>query len=309
MRAWISIYLKGLAMGAADIIPGVSGGTIALIVGIYDRLVTAIASLDPRVVTHLRRPTDPTARSAFFAELIDMDLPFLLVLGAGIGTAFLGISRVILIVFQAYPAAVNAFFFGLIAASAFVIYRDVSIDTPGRFVVSFIGFTLAFVVAGLAATGTDGSLPVVLVAGAIAISAMVLPGISGAAFLYLLGQYEFLLDALRGTVDGLIALVTGGSAGEFAESSIVVGTFLVGAVVGLLTTAHAVAFALSRYRIATLAFLTSLMVGALRLPLEEIHSELGIPGAIELAWLAGVALIGVLAVVALDRATGSLEYV
>lgn len=309
MRAWIAIYLKGLAMGAADMIPGVSGGTIALIVGIYDRLVRAIASLDPRVLRHLLAIHRAQNRRRFGGRLLEMDVPFLLVLGAGIGTAVLVLSRVILAVFEAVPAHVNAFFFGLIAASAVVIFRDVRVDTPGRIGVSLVGFLIAFTIAGLAAKGTEGRLSVVFFVGAVAISAMVLPGISGAAFLYLFGQYEFLLGALRETVDGLVGLVLGGAGASFVDSGVVVGTFLAGAIVGLLTTAHIVAFALSRYKMATLAFLTSLMVGALRLPLEEIHAILGIPDPLESLTLLAVAIGGGLAVWALDRSTGSLEYV
>lgn len=308
MRAWIGIYVKGLFMGTADMIPGVSGGTIALIVGVYDRLVKAIASLDPRVLTQLRGIHHPSTRQALFDRLRDMDLPFLVVLGAGIATAVIILSRVILAIFQAYPAHVNAFFFGLISASALLIYRDITLDTPGRVGVSLAGFLLAFFIAGLAADGGNGSLLVVFAVGAIAISAMVLPGISGAAFLYLFGQYEFLLDALRETVDGVVGFVTGENPASIGESGIVVVTFLVGAVLGLLTTAHLVAYALSKYRIATLAFLTSLMVGALRLPVDEVYRELGTPSVGIMLTLIAVAIVGMLAVAALDRVTESLQY-
>lgn len=305
MHSWLSIYLKGVCMGAADIVPGVSGGTIALIVGIYDRLVTAIASLDPRVLTHLGHATDPSHRQAFLDELRAMDLPFLLVLGAGIGTAFLVISRVILIVFETYPAYVNAFFFGLIAASAVIIYRDVDIENLGRVIVGIVGFALAFYVSGIAAGGDGGSLPIVFGAGAIAISAMILPGISGAAFLYILGQYEFLLDALRTTVDGFIAV---DFSSDVVDAGTVVGTFMIGAVLGLLTISHIIAWALANYRQATLVFLVSLMVGALRLPIEEAHGIVGTPSLAESTGLVVVAVVGILAVWVLDRATGSLDY-
>ena len=287
-------------MGAADIIPGVSGGTIALIVGIYDRLVRAIAALDPRIMRHVMEP------GRFVEELRAMDLPFLLVLGAGIMTAVLLVSRVILVVFLAYPAQVNAFFFGLIAASAIVIFRDVTVNTVGRGATALSGFLIAFFVAGLAAGGGFHSRPVLFLAGAIAISAMILPGISGAAFLYILGQYEFLLDALRQTVDGVLTLEF---AGDTVDALTAVVIFLSGAVIGLLTTAHVVAWALARSRQATMAFLVSLMVGALRLPVEEIYAITGVPGGLTAGGLLLTALIGVAVVLVLDRATGSLEYV
>lgn len=309
MRAWLGIYFKGLAMGIADTIPGVSGGTIALIVGIYDRLVTAIASLDPRVLSELLEIHRAEARGQIVDEINRMDVPFLIVLGIGIMTAILVLSRGILIVFQTYPAEVNAFFFGLIGASAIIIYRDVELNTPPRVLASLVGFLLAFFIAGLAADGGNGTLPIVFVAGAIAISAMVLPGISGAAFLYILGQYEFLLDELHRTVDGVLSLLTGGSPTNLVESSIVVITFIVGAMIGLLTTAHVVSFAFDRYPVPTLAFLTSLMVGALRLPIEEIHGEIGTPAVMEASILLVIVILGALVVMGLDWATESLDYV
>lgn len=309
MRAWIAIYLKGLCMGAADMIPGVSGGTIALIVGIYERLVRAIAAIDPRMARDLLHLHRPAGRQRLRTNLVAIDLPFLLLLGAGIGTAVLGLSRIIIAALEAYPAEVNAFFFGLIGASAVIIFRDVTIDTPGRALIGFVGFTIAFVLSGAAADGLGASLPIVFIAGAIAISAMILPGISGAAFLYILGQYEHMLDALRTVTDGAIAFLTGGTESEFAEASLVVATFLVGAVIGLLTTARIVSWALARYRIATLAFLVSLMVGALRLPIEEAYAAVGVPSGLEWVGILFAAGIGAGLVLGLDRATGSLEYV
>lgn len=308
MRAWVTIYLKGVCMGAADMIPGVSGGTIALIVGIYDRLVHAIAALDPRVLGLLPRARTQAGREAFIERLRDMDIPFLLVLGGGVGTAVLLLSRVILTIFQTFPAQINAFFFGLIAASALVIYRDVAIDTPRRIAVAIAGFLLAFIVSGMATTGGSGSLPIVFLAGVIAISAMILPGISGAAFLYILGQYEFLLGALTSFVDALLGFATGGVAGDAVGPGLVVGTFLIGAVLGLVTIARIISWALEHYRMATLGFLVSLMVGALRMPIERIYEVSGFPTAFEGLGIAAAAIMGIAAVYALDRATGSLEY-
>lgn len=306
MRAWVIVYLKGVCMGAADIVPGVSGGTIALIVGIYDRLVAAIASLDPRALGHLRRLHTTDGRGALLDASEAMDLPFLVVLGAGIGTAVLVVSRVILFLFRTYPALINAFFFGLIGASALLIFRDVQVNTAGRAFVGIVGFLLAFVIAGLATgQGTGGSLPIVFAAGAIAISAMILPGISGAAFLYILGQYDYLLAALWTFIDA----VSGRSTEPILESGIVVGTFLVGAVLGLLTTARIVSWALRSYRMATLVFLVSLMAGALRMPVEEAYAVLGIPGIVDAVGLILAAGVGAIAILVLDQATGSLDYV
>lgn len=309
MHAWLAIYLKGVCMGAADIVPGVSGGTIALIVGIYERLVRAIASLHPRSLRHLRTVHTQAGRSAFLDELYKMDVGFLLVLGLGIMSAVLVVSRVILFAFTTYPAHVNAFFFGLIAASAVIIGRDVTFTTTRRLLVALAGFTVAFVVSGTAAGSGAANLPTVFLAGAIAISAMILPGISGAAFLYILGQYEYLLDALRTFVDASLAIIVGGSPARVLDAGIVVGTFMIGAFLGLLTTARIVSWALAHYRMATMAFLVSLMIGALRMPVIEIRTAVGMPGVLEGLTLVLVVIVGAAAVLALDRWTGSLEYV
>ncbi len=309
MREWVGIYLKGFCMGAADIVPGVSGGTIALITGIYDRLVDAIAAIDPRILGHLPTVHEPDSRRSLWNALRAMDLPFLLVLAAGMATAVLLVSRVILHAFDAYPAALNAFFFGLIGASAIVIYRDVSLETPRQVVVAIAGFLIAFTVSGMAGTGAGGSLPIVFLAGAIAISAMILPGISGAAFLYILGQYEYLLGQLSAFVDAVIGLTGGESIGTVVESGIVVATFMTGAVIGLLTMARIVSWALAHYRIATLAFLVSLMVGALRMPVEAILVVTSRPTGLELGGIVLAAVVGAAAVLVLDWYTDSLDYV
>lgn len=297
-------------MGAADMVPGVSGGTIALIVGIYDRLIGALAGADPRLLRHVPYLHRRSRRREFIGGLRAMDIGFLLALGAGMGTAVLLISRVIGIALEAYTVPVYAFFFGLIAASAVVLFRDVHLDTIGRLATAVIGFSVAFLIAG--ATGTDGGggLVGVFVAGAIAISAMVLPGISGAVFLLLLGQYEFMLEALTETIDGVLGLLVGAGPNEaLIEAGFVVLTFLVGATVGLLTMARIVGWALEHHRMATMIFLVSLMVGALRLPTEAIIADVG---AMTVGTIGMVGLwigIGMGSVLILDYYSDTLTYV
>lgn len=308
MREWLSIYLKGVCMGAADIVPGVSGGTIALIAGIYDRLIAAIAALDPRVLADVPGVANAEGRTHLREELRAMDVPFLLVLGAGVGTAFVFMSQVITAAFKAYPAVLNGFFFGLIAASAVVIYRITDLDTPGRIAVLVVGAVLAFLISGATETGGQGSLVLVFLAGAIAICAMVLPGISGAAFLYILGQYQYMLSALTDLIEGVLAVPGGGSLGGVLAPGVTVVVFLAGATLGLLTMARIVKRALERNRAATLGFLVGLMIGALRLPVEEAAQATdtwtaGLLVATALATLAGIAVI-----LAFDRYSESLDY-
>lgn len=308
MREWLSIYLKGVCMGAADIVPGVSGGTIALIAGIYDRLIGAIAALDPRILFSVFTLSSTDGRAEFRDDLLAMDIPFLLVLGSGIGTAFLLMSRIITAAFDTFPAVLNGFFFGLIAASAIVIYRITHVDTAGRIAALVFGAVLAFLVSGTAETGGEASLLLIFLAGAIAISAMVLPGISGAAFLYILGQYQFMLDSLNGFIDALVSLPQGGTIEAILDPGVPVVVFLTGAAVGLLTMARIVERAFERNRMATLGFLVGLMIGALRLPVEEAarETEVWTPSLVLAVGLATA--IGIVVVLALDRYSDSLDY-
>ncbi len=308
MREWVVIYLKGVCMGAADIVPGVSGGTIALITGIYDRLIAAIAALDPRIVATVPALASADGRARFRDDLLGMDVPFLLVLGAGVGTAVLAMSQVIHAAFEAYPAVLNGFFFGLIAASAVVIYRVTDVDTPGRIGALLVGAILAFVVSGTAESDGQASLALVFLAGAIAISAMVLPGISGAAFLYILGQYEYMLGSLTELIDALIGLLDGGSSAAVVEPGIVVVVFMTGAVVGLLTMARVVKRAFERNRMATLGFLVGLMVGALRMPVERAAEATEVWTAGLLVVIVVAVVVGAALVLGFDYYTDSLDY-
>ncbi|WP_418886475.1 DUF368 domain-containing protein [Halapricum desulfuricans] len=310
MYSWLSVYLKGVAMGMADSIPGVSGGTIAFITGIYERLITAITNLDPNAFALLGGVGSSSGRRRLYERLVEMDVPFLVVLGTGIVTAVVAMSRVVYGALQQAPGATFAFFFGLIAASAIVLYDQLSLSTPGRIVAAVAGFALAFLVSGVTA-GADGihTLPIVFVSGAIAIVAMILPGVSGAFFLVLLGQYEYLTGTLTAFVDGAIAALLGErSIASLLDPATTVVTFVGGAVIGVVTVAHAIRWALNRYRAATLSFLVSLMVGALRLPVIEMRANVETLSLAAVAPLALAVLAGGGAVLALDHYTDDLSY-
>jgi putative membrane protein len=306
VRAWLTVYLKGLAMGAADSVPGVSGGTIALITGIYERLIDALTSLDLRVLDRIPELGSADGRRGFFAELRGMDLFFLVVLGLGVGTAIVTISRVVHVALETARPQTFAFFFGLIAASAVVLYDQLAVRTPLEIGSAVAGFLIAFFVTGVSdGAGFGHALPLIFLAGAVAISAMVLPGISGAFLLILLGQYEYLTGVLTDLVDGVLALGAGDLVGNLA----IVATFGGGAVIGLFTVAHVVRRALDEYREATIAFLVSLMVGSLRLPLVEVLGGVD-PATLPAVTTAfGAALAGALAVLLLDYYTEDLSTV
>ncbi|MDY6769025.1 MAG: DUF368 domain-containing protein, partial [Candidatus Nanohaloarchaea archaeon] len=254
LRAWLVVYLKGVAMGAADTVPGVSGGTIALITGIYERLVSAVSALDHRLLHRLSRLAVHGERGRVVEELVDRDLPFLLVLGAGVASAVVVLSRFMHTALVQFPVATNALFLGLIGASAVVLYGEVAVDTAWRAAAAVTGFVLAVLVTGVSGNGGLGhALPVVFAAGAVASAAMLLPGISGAAFLYILGQYTFMTGRLERFVDAVLTFPA--APATLAADAAVVLTFLAGVGTGLVTVAHAVRWALDRERAATMAFL------------------------------------------------------
>ncbi len=309
---WLIIFLKGLCMGAADTVPGVSGGTIALITGIYERLVTAITELNPALLLYLPKLYDSTRRAQFRQKFSAMDGPFLVVLAAGIGSAVAGLSSIMhrAVTTPLLAAPTFAFFFGLIAASAIVLYRYVTVDSLTRLGVGVVGILIAAGLAGTAAerVATDPSLIVIFLAGAIAIAAMVLPGISGAFILLLLGLYTYMSGIPAGFITTLFAVAGGANPAILVDQGIPLVVFLTGAGIGLVTIAHAVRWALDHYRDATLTFLVALMIGALRAPIERIQ-ETGVDWTpLLIASALGTGLFGVLAVFVLDRFTDDLDY-
>jgi len=309
VREWAAVYLKGAAMGAADAVPGVSGGTIALITGIYERLVGAIAALDPEAAVALLpllpRLGSRNAREELRGSLTDMEVPFLLVLGVGVLSAVVTVANAVDVAYHQYPGLTFSFFFGLIAASVVVLLGEVSVETPGRVAAGVAGFTLAFVVSGLSQGNVlPGGLAVLFVTGAVAICAMVLPGVSGSLILLTFGKYETMTGAVSDATDALFA----GALGDAVDPLSILVVFSVGALVGILTFARAVEWALDHYRAATLTFLVALMVGALRAPAIEIADATAAWTAAAVAPLVAAGLVGAGAVLLLDATTDDLDY-
>lgn len=296
-------------MGAADAVPGVSGGTIALITGIYERLIRAVTALDPSILLDVPSLYRGKQRREFWAALLDMDVPFLIALGSGMLTSVIILARLVQAALSTVPGPTFAFFFGLIGASAIVLAERHWITRPGPMVAGVVGFILAFLVAGETATEAfPHTLPIIFGSGLLAISGMILPGISGAFILLLLGQYDHMTETLNDFIDQLIVVAQGGAIDALIEQTVIVIVFVIGALLGLFTIAYAVRAALERYREATFAFLVSLMLGALRYPTIQVldtTEEWTVPVTTGL----GVALLaGLGAVLVLDYCTDDLEY-
>ncbi len=223
------VFLKGLAMGLGNIVPGVSGGSIALITGIYPKLIRKISSIR--------------------LSLRSIDFSFLMPLGLGNVAAMFMLANVIAYVLDIVPGPTYAFFFGLILASAVFIYRSEERFSIGNLVFAAVGFVIAFVLSGETANVVVHSPLMTFLSGALSIIALILPGISGAFILLLLGQYEFIITIIKDIV--LFDLVV----------------FGIGGLIGVISFSHLLKKLLASYRGQTLAFLIGLMIGALRLPL------------------------------------------
>jgi putative membrane protein len=277
VREWARTFAIGLCMGSADAVPGVSGGTIALIAGIYGRLIAMINALTPtRIVTFLKALTPLDGgfdlRGALYI-FDEVDGWFGLALVTGIGVAVVAITRAVAYLVDAVPALLFGFFFGLIAVSAVILLRELSIESTFQIAAGVVGFVLAFGLAGEQEFLGTGSLLIVFVAGAVAVSAMILPGISGSLLLVILGQYARMSKTLSDFIDGLARVATGGPAGQLGQDGLVVVTFIAGGFVGVFTIGKVVRTALDRNRTATMTFLVMLVVGALRAPVVATQAE------------------------------------
>jgi len=307
LREWARVYVIGLFMGSADAVPGVSGGTIALIAGIYERLIDAITAVTPtRVIAFLRALTPLNggfSLGSAVAVFEEFDGWFVVALVAGVGTAVIAVTRAVHVLDEAAPIVLFGFFFGLIAASAVILLREISIRTPAAAGAAVAGFVIAFVVSGLGEALSGGGLPIVFLAGAVAVSAMILPGISGSLLLVILSQYTRMSEALSEFLDGLAGVATGDAATEAVTGpGREVVTFIVGGLVGLFTISRVIRAALDTYREPTLAFLVALVVGALRAPVTTLGGEeYGVTWTnADIGTFAGVAVAGAVLVFVLD---------
>ena len=234
----LGVYLRGLMMGAADIVPGVSGGTVAFITGIYDTLLASIRAFDLEFVARLWR-------LQFRSAWEHVNGRFLLALLAGIATSIFSLARLISWLLDNYPVPLWAFFFGLILASAVVLLREVESWDGARVLVLLAGVAAAGAIALAPPASLQLGMAGVFLAGFLAICAMILPGISGSFILVLLGMYGTVLAAVK-SLEVVFILV-----------------FALGAGVGLLCFSRLLHWLLQRYHQATMATLTGFLFGSL----------------------------------------------
>ena len=240
LKEYASLTLRGMAMGAADIVPGVSGGTMAFILGIYEELLHSIRTIGRpeflRAVFRLR------IKEVF--QLLNW--PFLAAVGLGIFISILTLSGMLEWLLVNQPVYIWSFFFGLVLASVFTVSVRVGRWTPTAFLLLALGAVIAYWIVGLVPAQTPNTWWFLLLSGALASCAMILPGISGAFILVILGKYQYVLSAVN------------------QRDMVTIGLVAVGAAIGLVTFAQVLSWLFKRYHDLTVAVLIGLMVGSLR---------------------------------------------
>ena len=238
MKFKLDLFLKGVFMGIAEIIPGVSGGTIAFITGIYEELINSIKSINASSLKLLL-----SFKLSLFWKQINGS--FLLTLLVGMLTSILALSRVIVFLIEEHPFKIWGFFFGLIIASTIVIFYQIKSVNSKVFIAALIGLIISSYIALEAPSSTPNSNLFIFLSGAIAISAMILPGISGSFILVFLSKYEFILNSLNNF--------------DIAVISVFVG----GCVVGLVTFSRVFSYLFKKYNDVVISVLVGFLLGSL----------------------------------------------
>lgn len=232
------LILKGIAMGAADLVPGVSGGTIAFISGIYEELISSLNAINLSLIKTIK-----TEGLKSTWEKINGN--FLVAILLGIAISILSLSKLITWLLLEKPILVWAFFFGLVLASILFVIKKINQWKLGEFLGLIIGTFFAYQLTKLGALANSESMFYLFISGSIAICAMILPGISGAFILVLLGSYNTVLQAINDKSIGKLAV------------------FMAGTIVGILSFSKLLKWLFKTYKSITLAVLTGFMVGAL----------------------------------------------
>lgn len=249
---YLIITLKGLAMGAADVVPGVSGGTIAFISGIYQELIDSINNVNLSVLKTLKK-------EGLKAAWQQVNGSFLLALLTGIGISILTFSKVITHLLETQPILVWSFFFGLIIASIALIWKETNNWKMVDILALIIGIALSYYITIARPVSSPDSYWYLFLSGFIAIIAMILPGISGAFILLLMGSYETVIGTINQFRDGLVNFNTE----VLGQAILKLGVFAIGAIIGLKTFSKVLHWMFEKHKNTTLALLIGFMAGSL----------------------------------------------
>jgi len=235
---YLSLVLKGMGMGAADVVPGVSGGTIAFITGIYEELINSIKGINLKAIKLFF-----TGRWFSFWKQINGN--FLLAVFAGIAISVLSLAKVLEYLLENKPILIWSFFFGLVLASSYVVSRKITRWQYPKVIALVAGIGIAFYITSVTPTTTTDASWFIILSGGLASCAMILPGISGSFILLLLGKYTFALHAVNERI--ILDLLLLG----------------VGAMTGLILFANLLSWLLKKYHDITIAVLVGFMIGSL----------------------------------------------
>lgn len=239
MKQYFNVFLKGVAMGTANIIPGVSGGTIALIVGIFERLINAIKSFNLTAIRLI-------LKGDFKGFAKHTDLAFLISLFAGVGFAIIALARIFDYLFHAYPVYIWSFFFGLILASVYFVGKTVSKWNVATISIFIVGAIIAIAMMFLNPAVENSNFFYLILCGVVAICSMILPGLSGSFVLMLMGNYQLVaIDAINNFRFDILLPVA------------------IGAIAGLLGFSYLLSWIFKRFRDQTIALLTGFILGSL----------------------------------------------
>ncbi|CAM3664565.1 DUF368 domain-containing protein [Flavobacterium gelidilacus] len=249
---YLIITLKGIAMGAADVVPGVSGGTIAFISGIYQELIDSINGINLSLLKTLKK-------EGLKAAWKKANASFLLSLVIGIGISVLTFSKIITHLLASKPIMVWSFFFGLIIASILLIWKQITKWEIVSIVALIIGVILTYYITIARPVSSPESYPYLFLSGFIAIIAMILPGISGAFILLLMGSYETVISTINQFREGLTQM----NMELLSTAMMKLGVFAIGAIIGLKSFSKILHWMFERHKNTTLALLIGFMIGSL----------------------------------------------
>ncbi len=238
IKEYLMIMLRGMGMGAADVVPGVSGGTIAFITGIYEELIGSLSKIN---LNALRVLSKEGIRSCW--RYINGN--FFVALFLGIGISVLSLAKILVYLLEHYPVLLWSFFFGLVLSSAIFVLRSMDKWNINAFIAIIVGTTVAALISSLQSTADGGAYWYIVLSGAIAICAMILPGISGAFILVLLGSYHTIIGGIK----------------DF--NPIIIGLFALGCLIGLLSFSRLLNYLFAHYKNLVLALLAGFLFGSL----------------------------------------------
>ena len=249
IKDYALLFFKGMGMGAADVVPGVSGGTVAFITGIYEELLNSIKSVDKKAIELLLK---------FEVKALwnHVNANFLVTLLAGLFLSVVAFAKLIHHLLANHPIQIWSFFFGLIIISTVQVVKEIKQRTLSVLIAGIVGVAFAYFITDMSPSTTPDSLPFVFVSAMIAICAMILPGISGSFILLILGKYQYIIGAIK----------------DF--NIVVLVTFSAGCLVGLLSFSRVVSWLLKHFHDLTIAVLAGFMIGSLNKiwPWKEVVS-------------------------------------